>query len=299
MIRGFRSHRDDQHRREQHRPASGRPARWPPTAGSTTSPGRARAWQNLVAVARGVIQDDGSDVEGSPGYAMYIEKLLQRRRGGGGHLRHPRGSHPGAARARCTSSWRRPCVPTSSSSRSATRINQSLRGTFGIGDWRADWIRSAGAAGAPADPGLRGVRRRLRLRPRRLAPAARRPRHLLLAALLVGAPEHRRMRTTTAPRMTLYSRGVEWVGDPGPYRYENGSSLRVVHEVAHGALVGHRQQRRSQPVVRRPQARRRRPTGRSAATTPPAWPTAPGAASASRAAPSTCARSTPSSSSTT
>jgi hypothetical protein len=27
--------------------------------------------------------------------------------------------------------------------------------------------------------------------------------------------------------LTLYSRGIEWIGDPGPYRYENGSGLRV------------------------------------------------------------------------
>ena len=31
-------------------------------------------------------------------------------------------------------------------------INQSLRGTFGVGDWRADWIRSAGSAGTPPTP---------------------------------------------------------------------------------------------------------------------------------------------------
>jgi hypothetical protein len=26
--------------------------------------------------------------------------------------------------------------------------------------------------------------------------------------------------------LTLFSKGVEWIGDPGPYRYDNGSSLR-------------------------------------------------------------------------
>ncbi|MEZ7932936.1 MAG: hypothetical protein QMB69_04820, partial [Candidatus Nanopelagicales bacterium] len=37
---------------------------------------RNAAWNHLVAIARGVINSDGSDVEGSPHYAMYMEKLL-------------------------------------------------------------------------------------------------------------------------------------------------------------------------------------------------------------------------------
>jgi hypothetical protein len=39
--------------------------------------------------------------------------------------------------------------------------------------------------------------------------------------------------------MTLYSRGVEWIGDPGPYRYENGSSLRyfMKSRPAHSSLT--------------------------------------------------------------
>ena len=41
-------------------------------------PGRARAWTNVVSIARGLILDDGSDVEGSPGYAIYIEKLMHQ-----------------------------------------------------------------------------------------------------------------------------------------------------------------------------------------------------------------------------
>ena len=39
-------------------------------------PGISRAWQNVEALARGLVMPDGSDVEGSPGYAKYMEALL-------------------------------------------------------------------------------------------------------------------------------------------------------------------------------------------------------------------------------
>ena len=43
------------------------------------TPGRDRAWSNVVAISKGLVEQDGSDVEGSPGYGQYIEKLLKRR----------------------------------------------------------------------------------------------------------------------------------------------------------------------------------------------------------------------------
>ncbi len=53
--------------------------------------------------------------------------------------------------------------------------------------------------------------------------------------------------------MTLYSRGVSWIGDPGPYRYENGSLLRhfMRSRAAHSSVtVSGVPRTRSKKVVR-------------------------------------------------
>ncbi len=241
------------------------------------APGRARAWQNLVSISRGVVQDDGSDVEGSPGYAMYIEKLLHDIEVAAATCGIPADPIPALRGtlyqfvAQASPSGLQAGVPR-------RHVTQSLRGTFGIGDWRADWIRSGGTAGAPPTPVYAAftggyVFGRAGWRPQPGGPDTF--YSLRFSSSRPNTPHAHDDGTA----MTLFSRGVEWVGDPGPYRYDNGSSLRwfMKSRTAHSAVtvsnVG-----RSQ-YSGRAQARRRRPTGRPAATTPRASPTARGAAS--------------------
>ena len=54
--------------------------------------------------------------------------------------------------------------------------------------------------------------------------------------------------------MTFYSRGVEWFGDPGPYRYENGSSLRwfMKSRPAHSSFTVSNVRRSMSGGVRKP-----------------------------------------------
>lgn len=187
-------------------------------------PGRERAWRNIVAIARGLIHDDGSDVEGSPGYAMYIEKLLMNAEAAAstcGLSAEPIPTLRGLLYQFVAQSVRPDFLMESL----GDSVVKPLRNTFGVGDWRAEWIRTAGASGAPPtqvytafDGGY--VFGRATWRP------------------VPGGPDtfySLRFTSTRPPTahthddgagLTLYSRGVEWIGDPGPYRYENGSSLR-------------------------------------------------------------------------
>ena len=189
------------------------------------APGRDRAWQNILSIARGIVQPDGSDVEGSPGYAMYIEKLLVAGRALGRHVRHPRDGDLRASAACCTSSSPRPCAPTSSSPRSATRSTSRCAAP-------SAWVTGGRTGSARAAP-----------RARRPRPSTRPSTAATPSAGPAGTPQpggpdtYYSMRySSTRPNtphahddgaaLTFYSRGVEWIGDPGPYRYENGSSLR-------------------------------------------------------------------------
>ena len=104
-------------------------------------------------------------------------------------------------------------------------INSSLRGTFGLGDWRAEWIRSGGTAGTPPTPvytafGGGYVFGRAGWRPSPGGPDT------YYSLRFSSARPNTAHTHDDGGALTFYSRGVEWIGDPGPYRYENGSSLR-------------------------------------------------------------------------
>ena len=252
-------------------------------------PARDRAWANVVGVAHGVVQGDGSDVEGSPGYAMYIEKLLtdvERAAATCGlqsdNIKALRGSlYNFVAQA---------VRPDFKLESLGDTINQSLRGSFGIGDGTAEWIRSAGTAGTSVRPDLLDVRRRLRVRTRRLAPAAGRTRHLLLAALLVEPAEHAAYARRRCCAHALLASGVAWIGDPGPYRYDNRQSLRwfMKSRPAHSSVtVSARCRARAATACARSRRARTGSYGRQRHDLPRT--TAPGEASASRAARRTCA----------
>ena len=187
-------------------------------------PGIARAWANIEALARGLVHPDGSDVEGSPAYAAYMEALLTDAERAGANC--------GQSTATVTelrgllyqfvAQAFRPDFRLTSLGDS---VNSGLRDSFGVGDWRADWIRSSGAAGAPPTPvyttfdggyvfGRAGWR-----------PQPGGPDTFYSLRFSSSRPDTAHTHDDGGG-MTLFSRGVEWIGDPGPYRYDNGSSLR-------------------------------------------------------------------------
>jgi hypothetical protein len=198
---------------------------------------RDRAWTNLVAVARGVIQGDGSDVEGSPGYAMYIEKLLHDVEAAAATCGIPADPIP-SLRGVLYQFVAQAVRPDFKLESLGDTINQSLRGTFGVGDWRADWIRSGGSAGAPPSPiytAFEGgyVFGRAGWRPQ---PGGADTYYSLRFSSTRPATPHAH---DDGAALTFFSRGVEWIGDPGPYRYDNGSSLRwfMKSRTAHSSMT--------------------------------------------------------------
>jgi len=188
------------------------------------APGITRSWQNIEALARGLVQPDGSDVEGSPGYAKYMEALLTDAERAGATCGIPTDTVVGL-RGLLYQFVAQAFRPDFKLTSLGDSVNSELRTSFGVGDWRADWIRSGGAAGAPPTPvyttfdggyvfGRAGWR-----------PQPGGPDTYYSLRFSSSRPDTAHTHDDGAG-MTLYSRGVEWIGDPGPYRYENGSSLR-------------------------------------------------------------------------
>jgi hypothetical protein len=201
------------------------------------APGRERAWQNIVSMSRGVVNDDGSDTEGSPGYAVYIEALLhdaERAAATCGISPEPLPTLRGQLYQFVAQAVR----PDFRLESLGDTIVSSLRGSFGVGDWRADWIRTAGQAGAPPSPVYRAfdggyVFARAGWNP---APGGADTFYSLRFSSSRPATAHTH---DDGGSMSLFARGVSWIADPGPYRYENGSALRgfIKTRTAHSSLT--------------------------------------------------------------
>ena len=178
--------------------------------------------RNLISIARGVIHDDGSDTEGSPHYGMYKEKLLtdlERYAAVCGIDISPipqlrESMYQFVAQAT------RPDFKLESLGDTAS---VPLRNTFGVGDWRADWLRSRGTTGAPPSP-LYTAFDGGYVFARSSWDSSQNATYYTLRFDSTRPPTAHTHDDGAA--LTLYSRGVSWIGDPGPYRYENGSSLR-------------------------------------------------------------------------
>ncbi len=199
--------------------------------------GRDRAWANLVSVSRGIVHDDGSDVEGSPGYAVYIEKLLKSVEASAATCGIPANPIP-ELRSRMYDYVAQAIRPDFKIESLGDTINDSLRNAFGAGDPRADWVRTAGAAGTPPAPiysSYQGgyVFGRAGWQPQ---PGGADTFYSLRFSNSRPSTPHAH---DDGLGMTLYSRGVEWIGDPGPYRYENASSLRwyMKSRTAHSSVT--------------------------------------------------------------
>jgi hypothetical protein len=198
---------------------------------------RDRAWANLVSVARGVVHEDGSDVEGSPKYAVYIEKLLSDVIAAAATCGIPADPIP-ELRGRLYDFVAQAVRPDFALESLGDTINESLRGAFGTSDSRADWVRSAGTTGTPPAPIYTSysggyVFGRAGWQPQ---PGMADTFYSLRFSNAGPTTPHAH---DDGLGVTLYSRGVEWIGDPGPYRYENSSPLRwfVKSRNAHSSVT--------------------------------------------------------------
>ena len=188
--------------------------------------GRDKAWSNLVSMARGVVNDDGSDVEGSPGYAMYIEKLLRDTQAAATTCSLPSADPIPALRNQLIGFVAQSVRPDFTVESLGDTLAAPITGSFGGGDPRADWSRSHGATGTtPAETYATYTGGYV------FGRAGWHPQP--------GGPDSFYSLRFTSSRpatahthddglgLTFYSRGVEWFGDPGPYRYDNASAMRT------------------------------------------------------------------------
>lgn len=187
-------------------------------------PQRDRAWANLVSVARGLIHDDGSDVEGSPGYAAYVEALMKDVENSAATCGMPADPIP-ELRGRMYDFLAQAIRPDFQLESLGDTVNEPLRSTFGVGDPRADWVRSRGTQGTPPAPIYTAYQGgyafgRAGWQPQ---PGGADTYYTLRYKSSRPATAHTH---DDGAGLTIMSRGVEWIIDPGPYRYENGSRLR-------------------------------------------------------------------------
>lgn len=187
-------------------------------------PLRDKAWANIVAVTRGLIHDDGSDVEGSPGYAEYVELLLKDVESAAATCGMAADPIP-ELRGRIYDFLAQAIRPDFQLESLGDTINEPLRSTFGAGDSRADWVRSRGTQGTPPTPiftSYQGgyVFGRAGWQPQ---PGGADTYYTLRYKSTRPGTAHTH---DDGASMTMMSRGVEWIIDPGPFKYENGSKLR-------------------------------------------------------------------------
>ena len=186
---------------------------------------RDRAWGNVLGVTRGLIQEDGSDVEGSPGYAMYAENILQDVERAAVNCGIP-ATEITEIKGRLYDFVATATRPDYRVESIGDTIAEPIAKQFAVGDPRAEWLRSGGTQGAPPamlysyyDGGYVFGRAGW-------TPPAGSPDTFYSLRYSSTRPNTPHAHDDGAS-MTLFSRGVSWIADPGPYRYENGSGLRI------------------------------------------------------------------------
>ena len=197
---------------------------------------RDAAWRNLVAVARVVINPDGSDVEGSPQYAMYMEKLLTQVEAAAATCGIPSDPIP-QLRELLYAFVAQAVRPDYKLESLGDTAAVELRSNFGVGDWRADWLRSKGAIGTPPTPVYTSFDGGYIFGRYSWAPSGTGTPDSFYSLRYKGVRPGTAHTHDDGGSLSFYSRGVPWISDPGPYRY-NSSSLRsfVKTRAAHSTL---------------------------------------------------------------
>jgi hypothetical protein len=200
-------------------------------------PMRDRAWGSMLSVARGLVHEDGSDVEGSPGYAMYTEHLMNvaanTARACGIDAMEIDG-----IRGRMYDFVAQAVAPDFYISSIGDTVDTPLRKTFGLGDARAEWVRSQGKAGTPPAPIYTTYMGGYAFGRAGWQPQPGMP-DTYYSLRYSGSRPTTPHAHDDGTSVALFSKGTWWFDDPGPYRYENSSPLRayVKSRAAHGAIM--------------------------------------------------------------
>ncbi|WP_370617252.1 heparinase II/III domain-containing protein [Mumia qirimensis] len=194
--------------------------------------------RQALTVAARLAHSDGSDLEGAPGYGLYLGTIMHRTYNvftayGAASSASSIGSMI-AARSNFFAAASRPdrYLETIGD----THLQRIPAGVFGSTS-AAEWVRTSGASGrTPTRTYSRYAGGYTFGRSGWVAGVDTSSTfYSLRTADRYALPSHRHADTTA---MTMFSDGVSWVADPGPYAY-NGSSLRsaVTRRNAHSALV--------------------------------------------------------------
>lgn len=199
---------------------------------------QAQARANVLALVSRLTYADGSDVEGAPGYGLYLATIEARVAAVMGQY----GATSDAATVRAAVA--RTAAFSVASSRPDRRIEtigdteyRRIPATLYGPDSPATWVATSGELGSrPTDLFSRWTGGYVFGRSGWVAGTDERSTFYSVRTGATAPNAAHRHSDTTA--VTWYSRGVSWVADPGPYRYDT-SALRshVRGRSAHSALV--------------------------------------------------------------
>lgn len=205
---------------------------------------RDRAIARLEAMSARLVNADASDIEGSPAYARYTLNLL---------------TQAVTLAQSCEFAW--PGSTVFSAASAAIQQRQMRMATFLAHAVRPDLLLDSIGDSAPETPLVRGLGADSPLlwateRGLAGAPPATTYAHYPVGGYTFGRsawtpdatyysvrsiPQGRRTGHVhdDATSLTLMSRGVMWIGDPGPFRYDNSDARRrfITQRVAHSALA--------------------------------------------------------------
>jgi hypothetical protein len=199
---------------------------------------RKQALKNINALRPLLLNADGSDVEGAPGYGSYLSQILVRTE----RVLTTYGAVKSAAKARESVNRQGDFLAQ------ATRPDRYIE-SIGDGylrrissgvfaeDTTATWARTGGKQGVK--PTAKYSRwqggyvfgRSSWVKGRDESSTY----YSLRTSTIAPATAHRHLDTTS---VTFYSNGVSWLGDPGPYRYDTSALRRfITRREAHSALI--------------------------------------------------------------
>jgi hypothetical protein len=203
-----------------------------------TAKQRTRSLKNVNALRAVLLNADGSDIEGAPGYGSYLSQILDRTE----RVLAARKAVKSAAAVRLSINQQGDFLAQ------ATRPDRYIE-SIGDGALRkiasgifptatdATWVRTSGKQGTK--PTVKYSRwsggyvfgRSSWVKGRDQSSSF----YSFRTSTMAPATAHRHRDTTG---VTFFSDGVSWVGDPGPYRYDSSPLRRfITTRGAHSALV--------------------------------------------------------------
>ncbi|MCB0918052.1 MAG: heparinase II/III family protein [Actinobacteria bacterium] len=187
---------------------------------------------NLRRLAKYLILPDGSDREGSPHYARYTRIVLE---GSNRVAKTCRGREASAitkARTRVERFLAAAATPAFTLETLGDTAHSELTEDNFDADSPAKYAASQGAEGTPPPSGVQYFQGGYAL-------GRDQNRGTFYSVRTSQGPSPTAHTHNDVASVTFHADGVEWLGDPGPYRYSYGSALRrhVVTRAAHSAFT--------------------------------------------------------------